>query len=175
MDGSCLNHICPYSLHQYFLWFQATNRHYHEPNIFEFFLFNSCSSPPFASFTDDSLILCLLECLTIIHSGLIQATDLPWHFPDLPEPLFKSTGERLVTALVVKRQLLLDIRCRCSAYIRIRRHLEMAKQPSACKKVPGLMSVPALPVLNNICTVYIVIEVQVVRDLHYTRYLFQRT
>ncbi len=41
---------------------------------------------PFASFTDDSLILRLLEYPNIFHSSLIQATDLPWQFPDLPEP-----------------------------------------------------------------------------------------
>ncbi len=62
--------------------------------------------------------------------------------------MFKSTDERLVTALVVKRRLLLDIRCRRSTYIHARRYLEMLKQPSACKNVPAVTPVPALPVLN---------------------------
>ncbi len=46
----------------------------------------------------------------------------------------KSTGTRLVTVLVLKRQLLLDIRGRHSAYIHVRRYLEITKQLSVCKK-----------------------------------------
>ncbi len=135
MDGSCLNHVCPYS---HCIHISHGPRRRTEPSIFENFLFNSCLSPPFQFFHRRSLILCLLECLRICRGSSRISRNLS----------LKSTDERLVMALVVKRLLLSDIRCRRSTYIHARRYLEMVKQPSACKKVPAVTSVPALPVLN---------------------------
>ncbi len=136
MDGSCLNHSCSYS-HCINNSHGARQRTVTVTSLtFSNF---SCSIRacllPFSSFTNDSLILCLLECSKYYTFELDSSYGFAEAVPGSAGTLYlKSTGARLVTALVLKRQLLLDIRGRSSAYIRVRRHLEIVKQLSACKK-----------------------------------------
>ncbi len=155
MDGSCLNHSCPYS--HCINISHGTRRRTVTVTSLTFSDFSRSIRAcllPFGSFTRDSLILCLLECPKYYQFELDSSYGLAVAVPGFAGTLYlKSTGAGIITALVLKRQLLLDIRCRHSVYIRVRRYLVIAKQLSACKKVPAVTSFPALPVLKNFCTV----------------------
>ncbi len=120
-----------------------------ESNVFNF----SCLSPPFLFFHQglpllNSFLISVPKTLSI--RARFKLRTCRGNFRIYPNLLLKSTCARFVTVFVVKRRLLIDIRCkRRWAYINVQGYLEIIKQLGALKQVPGIVEIPHYLYFNH--------------------------